>query len=75
LFTEALGVAVSWYGRIDRTETTVLKRLTRHMGLDFNPPSKDHIGVQTPRGVKALEPLGIYAVVRVRSQQRRALDP
>ncbi len=61
LVVEALGVAVSWYGRIDKTEATVLKKLFMYSGLDFDPPPEDHERVQTRR-TKALERVGIYSL-------------
>ena len=62
LFAEAVGVAVSWYGRIDQTEATVLKKLFTDAGFDFDPPPTDHPNVQASRSVKAFERVGIYSL-------------
>ena len=62
LFAEALGVAVSWYGRIDETEATVLKRLFTHAGLDFDPPLADHADAHRSRRVRVFERVGIYSL-------------
>ena len=62
LFGEALGLAVSWYRRIDETEAIVLKKLFTHAGLDFDPPQEDHADAQGCRTAKAFERVGIYSL-------------
>ncbi|MXW97452.1 MAG: hypothetical protein F4Y05_02445 [Acidimicrobiaceae bacterium] len=62
LFAEALGVAVSWYGRIDETEATVLRKLFAHIGLDFDPPPTDQAGSHVSRKAKAFDRVGIYSL-------------
>ena len=62
LFAEALGVAVSWYGRIDETEATVLRKLFTHVGLDFDPPPTDHADSHVSRKAKAFDRVGIYSL-------------
>lgn len=62
LFIEALGVAVSWYRRIDETEATVLKKLFTHAGLDYNPPPADQSDAQGSRRTKTFKRVGIYSL-------------
>lgn len=62
LFAEALSVAVSWYGRIDETEATVLRKLFAHVGLDFDPPPTDQTISHVSRKAKAFDRVGIYSL-------------
>ena len=62
LFTEALGVTVSWYGRIDEAEAAVLKKLFMHADLDYNPPPADQSDAQGSRRTKAFKRVGIYSL-------------
>lgn len=62
MLAEALGVAVSWHGRIDETEAAVLRKLFAHAGLDFDPPLTDHADAQGSRTARAFKRVGIYSL-------------
>ena len=62
LFAEALGVAVSWFGRIKDAEAIVLRKLFTDAGLHFDPPLPDQTDAKTSRRVKALARVGIYSL-------------
>lgn len=62
LLGEALGVAVSWFGRIEEFDAVVLRRLFTDAGLDYDPPLTDHADVQTSRSVKGFRRVGIYSL-------------
>ena len=62
LFAKALGIAVSWFGRIDDAEAIVLRKLFTDAGLDFDPPLPDQTDAKTSRRVKALARVGIYSL-------------
>ena len=62
LFAEALGVANSWFGRIEDAEAIVLRKLFTDVGLDFAAAPTDHAGVRASRRVKAFERVGIYSL-------------
>lgn len=62
LFADALGVAVSWYGRIDETEAAVLKKLFTQIGLDFSPSPTDQADAQGSRTAKAFKRVGICSL-------------
>ena len=62
LLAEALGIATSWWERIEDSEAIVLRKLFNDAGLDFDPPLTDRIDVETSREVKAFERVGIYSL-------------
>ena len=62
LFAGALGIAVSWFGRIEDIEAIVLKKLFTDAGLEYDPPLTDHTGVQISRRVRAFGRVGIYSL-------------
>ena len=62
LFAEALGVAVSWFGRIEDAEAIMLRKLFTDAGLDFDPPLPDQTDAKTSPRVKALARVGIYSL-------------
>ncbi len=62
LLAEALGVAVSWHGRIDETEAAVMRRLFAHAGLNFDPPLTGHADAQGSRTARAFKRVGIYSL-------------
>ena len=62
LFAEALGIAVSWFGRIEESDAVVLRRLFTDAGLDYDPPLTDHTDIQSSRSVKAFRRVGIYSL-------------
>ena len=62
MFAEALGIAVSWFGRIEDTEAIVLRKLFTDADLDFDPPLPDQTDAKTFRRVKAFARVGIYSL-------------
>ena len=75
LFAKALGVAVSWIGRIEDTEAIVLRKLFTDVGLEFDPPLTDQTDAQISRRVKAFERVGIYSLSESAANNGRTLDP
>lgn len=61
LFAEALGVARSWFERIEVTDAIVLQKLFADAELDFRPPS-DHVDTKPHRRFKTFERVGIYSL-------------
>ena len=62
LFAEALGVANSWFGRIEDAEAIVLRKLFTDTGLDFTPALTDQTDIQASRKIKPFERVGIYSL-------------
>lgn len=62
LLAEALGIATSWWERIEDAEAIVLRKLFTDAGLDFDPPLTDRTDVETSREVKTFERVGIYSL-------------
>ncbi len=62
LFANALGVVVSWFGRIEDTEAIVLRKLFMDVGIDLDPPLTDHPDPQTSRRIKTFKRVGIYSL-------------
>ncbi len=61
-FTEALGIAVSWFGRLSRTDAILLKSLFADVGLEFGVPSDDDVAGASPRGLQSFACVGIYSL-------------
>ena len=75
LFAAALGIAVSWYGRIEDIDAIVLRKLFTDAGLDFDLPLTDGDCCPDPSKHKGLRASWHLLIVRVRRQARRTLDP
>lgn len=70
LFGEALGIAVSWYERIDRTEATLLSKVFSDGGMHFEVPADESAG-QASRVQRVFGSVGIYSLSESAAQNAR----
>ena len=62
LFGDGLGLAVSWYGRIDETELTLLRSLFADVDLQFGPPAPDTTDANPIPNIRPFNRVGIYSL-------------
>lgn len=61
-FAEVLGVALSWYERIQRSDALLLTKLFADVGLEFDPPLSDQTEAPAPQELRTLERVVIYSL-------------
>lgn len=61
-FVEVLGVALSWYERIQQADGILLKKLFADIGLEFDPPVPDQSESPAVQEFRILERIGIYSL-------------
>ncbi|WP_419921894.1 protein DpdD [Candidatus Poriferisodalis sp.] len=62
IFVEALGVARSWFERVQQTDAILLRKLFADAGLEFDPPMPDRTDAPVPRKFRTFECVAIYSL-------------